>query len=85
MLPLADRTVDLKYAFASPVRGDVGMATIAQFIGWWVLLACTLGPLLTWRFFRFEREERETGAGYLKPRQLLRNKWITSTGLRRPS
>lgn len=43
------------------------MATIAQCIGWWVLLSCTLGPLLTWRFFRFEREEHKTRAGSLKP------------------
>lgn len=35
------------------------MRTIIQIVGWWTLLSCTIGPLLTWVFFWGDRTQRD--------------------------
>ena len=54
------------------------MSTLVHFVVWWTLLSCTIGPLLTWAFFWFEREERDGR----EARQAYANGWATSSGLR---
>ena len=62
------------------------MYTLVQVVGWWVLVSCVVGPLLTWSFFRFERDERdrdvevrgEEGVVYI-------SRWTTSMSLQRSS
>ena len=39
-------------------RGCPAMALALKIIGWWMLLSCTLGPCLTWRFFYGERQRK---------------------------
>ncbi len=65
------------------------MYTVIQVIGWWFLISCTVGPVLTWCFFRFEREERE-GTGEMREARDREavvdfDRWAASMSVRRAS
>ena len=65
------------------------MYAVVQVVGWWVLISCIIGPLLTWLFCRFEREERggRSSLGETRGEEAVvdLNRWVTSASLRRPS
>jgi hypothetical protein len=59
------------------------MSTVIQIVGWWTLLSCILGPLFTWAFFKFDREERHIDSS--REETPYARGWATSNGLRGPT
>ena len=56
------------------------MSTVLQILGWWTLLSCTIGPLFTWSFFWFEREERDGRRIEARRDAAYSNGWAASGG-----
>jgi hypothetical protein len=69
ILPFSDRTFGTIAAFVTARHGETLMKTLIEILGFWVLSSCIAGPMFTWAFFRFEREERlgrETARGAIR-------------------